>query len=217
MSGAAETGRADALRDEAAPCALLAAVARGRIDDVRVLLAGGASANVRDETRNETPLMAAAAAGATDIVALLLAYDALIDAKDDDGNTALWQAVSHGHAATVAALVAGGADVNRPDGDGCTPLMWIAGYGATEMLVPIATATANLSLANEAVQAALDIARSRGKADFAQGLEDIVAARATAAEKAAQQLAAASAARAMHATAAGNQAHLKKGAPKVKL
>lgn len=76
--------------------ALDAAVAANHADVVRVLLAAGANANVRDSARY-TPLHKAAANGNAEIARLLLEGGADASAVRDGGKTPLADAMDRGH------------------------------------------------------------------------------------------------------------------------
>lgn len=91
--------------------ALIAAVMRGDIDDVRRRLAVEPSLLV-----SSGALASAARAGRADMVTLLLTLGADPHRPDHDGANALHRAVQGGHEPAVQALLAAGADVNRRDG-----------------------------------------------------------------------------------------------------
>ena len=55
-------------------------------------------------------------------IAMLAAAGAPLDAADEDGNTALHEAVLGRHATAVAALLEAGADAQAINGEGQTPL-----------------------------------------------------------------------------------------------
>jgi ankyrin repeat protein len=132
---------------------LYSAVAHGREDAARLLLAHGARADVADawgatplhratdatiaallleagaaldpvDREGRTPLHQAIAAGKDDVVDLLLEHGASLAAADHDGRTALHLAAAAGRALTVEKLLDEGADVNARDADGRTPLFW---------------------------------------------------------------------------------------------
>src|SRR5829696_2452771 len=95
-----------ALRAQAEPAApapqvkrettpLMGAAARGRVADVRALLAAGADVNAQDKD-GRTALMFAAAAGHVDTVKALLSKGANPNLKDETGQTALTLAQTNG-------------------------------------------------------------------------------------------------------------------------
>lgn len=88
--------------------ALDAAVAADHAEVVRVLLAAGASANVRDSA-GYTPLHKAAANGNADLVRMLLDRGADVAATREDGSTPLADALAKGHPEAADILRAHGA------------------------------------------------------------------------------------------------------------
>jgi ankyrin repeat protein len=105
--------------------ALLTAVARGRAETVRALLAAGADPNVRQPDTGLTALMVAAGRGHGDIVTALLTAGAdALTADPGAGATALHKACQGGSLAAVKALVDAGAFVDAvAPTTGHTPLM----------------------------------------------------------------------------------------------
>ena len=83
--------------------------------------AGTAAASV-PLTEQEAALKAAAVSGNTDTVKALLDKGTQVDARDENGGTALGHAVWFGHVETVQLLIDRGADVNVKKQDGMTPL-----------------------------------------------------------------------------------------------
>lgn len=73
-------------------------------------------------TEQEAALLAAAAKGDTDAVKALLDKGTRVDARDQEGGTALGHAVWFGHLETVRLLIDRGADVNARKRDGATPV-----------------------------------------------------------------------------------------------
>ena len=67
--------------------------------------------------------MMASQQGHLDVVQALLAKGADVNAKDNDGATALMLASQNGHLDVVQALLAKGADVNAKANDGVTALI----------------------------------------------------------------------------------------------
>lgn len=101
---------------------LMRGVRDGNLAQVRLLLAGGADANIVDES-GWTPLMHAADSGFAGIVEELLSSGARANAKSPRGSRALTLAVLRRHIPIARALVAAGADVNAPNGAGDTPIL----------------------------------------------------------------------------------------------
>jgi ankyrin repeat protein len=76
---------------------------------VKLLLDKGANVNVKENRNGATPLIVAAFEGNKEVIEQLLAKGADIDAKDNEGNTALSLASARGHTAVVELLKARGA------------------------------------------------------------------------------------------------------------
>ncbi len=90
-------------------CPLSDAAAWGSAAVVRVLMDAGAPINYGAPC----PLEAAASAGRAEIVQMLLDAGAAVDAKDEDGGTALLCAASSGDVATVQVFLGAGADIGE--------------------------------------------------------------------------------------------------------
>ena len=125
--------------------ALMLAVSTGSLPISKLLVDRGADVNVVETFRNQNALMWAAGGNQPDIVDLLLANGAKsvdLRAKSDDwprqqtsepraqyqsrqtgGLTALLYATRSGCLRCTASLVKAGADVNKPNPDGVTPLI----------------------------------------------------------------------------------------------
>jgi len=102
--------------------ALHVAVLKGRADTAALLLARGADPNVRD-MHGWTPLMRAVAGERERTAQVLLdAVGTDVDARSDDGLSALHVAASLGRSALARALLARGADPRSRDALGRTPL-----------------------------------------------------------------------------------------------
>ncbi|HZU29403.1 MAG TPA: ankyrin repeat domain-containing protein [Bryobacteraceae bacterium] len=146
---------------------LVKAIAEGRLDDARKLLAGGADVNDSNED-GTTALMQAAEGSAympdnTPAVRLLLDHGARVDAQDKRGRTALYRATAEGKEGAMRLLLAHKADPNHKANDGSTPLLEAITFGKP--------AAANLLLDNHA---AVDTADAQGNTPL------IVAAEGTA-------------------------------------
>jgi ankyrin repeat protein len=74
-------------------------------------------------TSKESELIAAAVKGDNVEIAKLLADGVNVNAKDEQGGTALAHAAWFGHLDTVNLLLEKGADVNAKKNDGATPLL----------------------------------------------------------------------------------------------
>jgi ankyrin repeat protein len=116
---------------------LMAAARAGSVPAVRLLLTRGVDVNAAEAFQKTTALMWSAAEGHRDVVGLLLEAGAdpnhqahvtsLTERYNADhptgGFTALMLAARNGDAETVRRLVAGGADINRRNGDGASAAM----------------------------------------------------------------------------------------------
>lgn len=101
--------------------ALMVATVKGHTAAVRQLLARGADPNLHD-IYGWTPLMRAVYENRADVAqALLERADTQLDARNDQGATALYLAAVKGNEPLVRALLLAGADPRMADRDGRTP------------------------------------------------------------------------------------------------
>ena len=95
---------------------LYSAVWRGRTEQVRALVAGGANVNAR--TSDNDPLIREAAwRNHVEIVRILVDAGADVDQRDADNDPVLHEAIWRGHTDVVRSLVGAGADVDAKDSD----------------------------------------------------------------------------------------------------
>jgi uncharacterized protein len=113
---------------------------------VRVVVAGAMSRSLVTETR--PPVIDAAWRGQTDVVENLVVTGVQLEAKDDEGSTALALASEQGHVKVVDVLLAAGANVNAANKDGATPLMRAAAKGHANVIDRLASKGANINLKN---------------------------------------------------------------------
>jgi ankyrin repeat protein len=125
--------------------ALMLVARTGRVDAARLLLERGANVNAKENWGEQTALMWAAARGHPAMIDLLAGAGADLDASstardyrrhltkegrakslDSGGFTALHYAVRENCRACVAVLIARGADLDKPDPDGVSPLLLAA-------------------------------------------------------------------------------------------
>jgi ankyrin repeat protein len=99
------------------------AAADGRIEHVRELIGTGADVTLADN-HGMTPLHFAAQEHHAETAQALVDAGAPVDAADEHGNTPLWKAVfaSKGKGDLIALLRAAGADPNRANRYGTSPL-----------------------------------------------------------------------------------------------
>ena len=159
---AANAGDAEALRlllaagadanakDEQGYTALMAAGGGGNAEVTKALLAAGADARAK-AADGQTALMTAARGEAAGLLALLnSAAKEDVNAKDENGWTALVWAITGegGDPATVAALLAAGADVNAGADAGYTPLLAAAESADLPVLRLLLAAGADVNAQN---------------------------------------------------------------------
>lgn len=113
------------------PC-LHQAACTGRLHQIRLLLDVGVKPTLVDN-QGRTPLMIAARMTketiALRISRLLLSRGALTECVDNQGRTALSYACENGHCKLVKLLIDDDYDINMPDKEGNTPLMYAAMSG----------------------------------------------------------------------------------------
>lgn len=102
------------------------AAINNRLDLAQYYISKGADIDAIGGDLNSTPLHWATRQGVLPMVVLLLQNRADPSLLDGDGMTSLHLAVQSGHTSITAYLVAKGADINAPDLNGTTALMWAA-------------------------------------------------------------------------------------------
>lgn len=105
-----------------------------------------------------TPLMQASHAGQIDVLRLLIASSAALNAKNDDGNNALWLACAGGNFEAIAALIDAGIDIDNQNDNGATVLMYAASAGKTAIVERLLQAGAGLAFQTLDGFTALDMA-----------------------------------------------------------
>lgn len=78
--------------------------------------------------------MRAALLGEADVVNYLIGKGADVNARDEQGRTALMEAVNAYKQDVISALIDAGADINAGDNRGCTALMRAAYIGYPELV-----------------------------------------------------------------------------------
>lgn len=106
----------------------------GRHEEVLALVAHGANLEARNAI-NQTPLSLACHYGNAKVATNLIWSGAVIDALNGETNfTALHQAACKGHEWIVFLLLLKGADVNKKDDHGYTPLFYADSYKHTKTI-----------------------------------------------------------------------------------
>jgi ankyrin repeat protein len=151
----------------------------GKVDSVRYLLDGGASAN--DAGEDGEPALVAAltytaedgadAASRTAAAALLVEKGADVGAKNGRGETALSRAVFRGDAATVRLLLSKGASPETTDEEGTPPLVLAARWGRTEAAKALLDGGASTAGRDRKGKTAWILAAERGDGPLLKMLE----------------------------------------------
>ncbi len=123
-----------------------AAVAAGKIDVVKSLLANGANVNERDAD-GSTPLMIASE-NSLPLVQLLIDARASLEARDSRGRTSLHRAAAAGKTNVAGLLLDSGALVNPKANDGATPLLYAVQSGRLPMVELLLAHRAQVDLAD---------------------------------------------------------------------
>ncbi len=112
---------------------LFEAADRGLTDEVKSLLADGASVQARDRFGN-TALLRAALSGRHHTVQALLDAGSDINHQNLIGSNAIYRAAKGGRKRSVKVLIAAGADFNQPNDKDLTPLLAAAYNGDTKLV-----------------------------------------------------------------------------------
>jgi hypothetical protein len=141
---------------------------------------GGAGGEEEDEEEDEEEeeedgeltLHSAASTGDHEALAILLAAPACdVNAKDDEGRTALHFACGYGEIACAEALLSAKADADAMDKNSNTALHYAAGYGRREVVQLLVDAGASVVLKNADGKSPIDVARLNNQAEVLQALE----------------------------------------------
>jgi ankyrin repeat protein len=94
----------------------------------------GVSMGKRDQHGRTALMWAAGPFGNKDLVRFLIAAKSEINAKDNNGRTALSFAAEQGNNSVSEELLKNGANINLADNEGKTPLMWACEKGHPKMI-----------------------------------------------------------------------------------
>jgi ankyrin repeat protein len=146
--------------------ALLLAAGGGHLAVLDTLLDAGADPNMQPS--GHTPLGLAVQRGITGAVPLLLARGAQVDARNEQGLTALMMACWWGHAEIARALIAAGAELEAVNVRGHSPLMIAAGCGHAEAVSVLLAAGAAVNQVGPMGDTALSAAAWEGQLETAR-------------------------------------------------
>lgn len=89
----------------------------------------------KPDQNGRTPLMwAAGPFGSKDLIRFLIAAKADVNARDNNGRTALSFAAEQGNNSVTEELIRNGANIDLADNEGKTPLMWACEKGHPKMI-----------------------------------------------------------------------------------
>lgn len=134
---------------------------------------GQADVNMESTQEHYTPLQEAAYFGQMPVVEYLLQYtDVDVDYQNAEGKTALHRAVYKNQREIVQCLINFGCNVNLQDCNGRTPLHWAAFFGHPEIFALLYQNGAKLDILDNLNLTAEDIAKSKGKTDILQIIQN---------------------------------------------
>jgi hypothetical protein len=132
------------------------AVSSDEAEEVRNLIARGASVNQKDENYSHiTPLFLAAENGNAEIAETLLSFGAKVNARDDNRQTPLMRLDEDASVELVNVLIKHGARINLFDKEGNTALILAARAVKAEVLQLLIDHSANLNAQNREGRTAL--------------------------------------------------------------
>lgn len=120
--------------------------------------ADGVNATVENRM---TPLMKAAREGLADIIRQLLAAGAQLEARNADGNTALWLACVGNHLDVIDILVDAGINIDNLNDNGASSLMYASSAGKADVVERLLARGADPTPETPEGFSALDLASTR--------------------------------------------------------
>ena len=102
-----------------------------------------------------------------------------MNAKDENGKTALHRAAQGGNVDIVKVLIVKGADVNAKDNDGETALHWAAQEGHFEVAKVLIEKGADVGAKDKNNETAIEVAIRHGHHQIAELIEDSIKHRKT--------------------------------------
>ena len=125
-----------------------------------------------DEEEGEVTLHSAASAGDHDALTKLLGEPGTdVNAKDEEGRTALHFACGYGEIACAEALLNAKADADATDKNANTALHYAAGYGRRDVVQLLVDHGASVVLKNADGKSPIDVARLNNQNEVLQALE----------------------------------------------
>ena len=144
----------------------------GKLAEVEVLVAKGATVNLRDQ-KKRTPLILAASNGHTSVVEFLFSEGADINARDSGGQTALTYSCKRSFDETAAFLLKNGAEVNvQSKKKGITALMLASVSGNVELVQMLLEHGADANLTDTFGRTAKILAEKKGNSAVVELLPD---------------------------------------------
>ena len=147
----------------------------GKLAEVEILVAKGATVNLQDK-KKRTPLILAASNGHTSVVEFLLSEGGDINARDSGGQTALMYTCKRSFNETAAFLLKNGAEVNvQSKKKGITALMLAAVSDNVELLRMLLEHGADANLTDIFGRTAKILAQKKGNSAVVDLLPDLPA------------------------------------------
>jgi hypothetical protein len=143
------------------PQALVSALQRGDLVQVKLYLNAGISVNHQFDNHVGTPLSIAASHNRLALAEFLLELGANVDKRVSEGYSPLHWAAFFGHTQMADLLLRKGASIDKLDNHDCTPLMLAVSRGHSSMVYLLLMHGANQALGNRK-GTPMEIANKRG-------------------------------------------------------